>query len=284
MPPDRDSLLALSVDDEPCSYAEADCMLYALGVGFAGDSSDAAELPYVYEGRQLRTVPTMANRFLSAAFLRRCGWNHGRLLHTAERLELYRPLPRAAAMLRNLRVVAVDDLGNPGGARIVIEAELRLAKDETVLATCTRTLLAPDDGGVGGVIGGVAVPDPLPERGPDLTCEFQTRPEQALLFRLVDTMNPIHADPGAASTAGFERPVLQGRCLFGIACRAVLKTICDYDFTLVTGFEAALAAPAYPGDTIVTEMWQDRNIVSFRCRVPGREAVVLDNGRCTLSG
>jgi hypothetical protein len=39
----------------------------------------------------------------------------------------------------------------------------------------------------------------------------------------------------------------------------------------------------YPGDTVTTEMWQDRNIVSFRCLVKARDAVVINNGKCTLS-
>ena len=83
-------------------------------------------------------------------------------------------------------------------------------------------------------------------------------------------------------SSGFDRPVLQGRCTFGIACHAILKTICDFDFTLIAGFEARFTAPVYPGEEITTDMWQDGNEVSFRCRVASRSRVVLDNGRCRL--
>jgi acyl dehydratase len=283
MPIDRASLLDLTVEDEPCSYSERGCILYALGVGFGADPGDRAELAYVYEGGPMRTVPTMANRFLASSFLDGCGLNQKRLVHVGESLELYRPLPPAAKLLRNLRVSAVDDLGKAHGARIVIEAELRLAADDTVLCTCSRTLLARADGGFGRRRTAVAPPHRLPGREPDLSCEFRTRSDLALIFRLVDTMNPIHVDRGAARVAGFRRPILQGRCTFGIACRAVLRTICDYDFTLIRGFEARLTAPVYPGDSVLTEMWQDRNVVSFRCRVPARDATVLDNGKCTLA-
>ena len=96
-------------------------------------------------------------------------------------------------------------------------------------------------------------------------------------------MNPLHADPALARRAGFKRPILHGRCTSGIACRAILKTICDYDHTLIEGFDARFSAPVIPGDTVTTDMWQDGNIVSFQCSVKERGAVVLRNGKCTLS-
>jgi acyl dehydratase len=43
------------------------------------------------------------------------------------------------------------------------------------------------------------------------------------------------------------------------------------------------SAPVFPGDVLTTEMWQDRNIVSFRCRVRERDTVVINNGKCTLA-
>jgi acyl dehydratase len=116
-----------------------------------------------------------------------------------------------------------------------------------------------------------------------MTAEITTRPDQALLFRLAGDFNPLHSDPGSAQRAGFERPILHGRCTFGIACHAILQTVCNYDFTLITGFDARFSSPVFPGDTILTEMWQDGNVVSFRCRVPERNAVVLNNGKCTLA-
>ena len=110
-----------------------------------------------------------------------------------------------------------------------------------------------------------------------------TRPDQALLFRLSGDFNPLHADPVYARRAGFDAPILHGRCTYGIACHAILKTICDYDFTLISGLDVRFSSPAYPGDVVTTEMWQDRNIVSFRCRVESRNATVIDNGKCTLA-
>ena len=40
--------------------------------------------------------------------------------------------------------------------------------------------------------------------------------------------------------------------------------------------------PVYPGEEVVTEIWVGGDTVSFRCRVPQRDAVVINNGRCRL--
>ena len=88
--------------------------------------------------------------------------------------------------------------------------------------------------------------------------------------------------PKIAKMAGFPRPILHGLCSYGTACRAVLKTICNYDHTMIAGFDVRFSAPVFPGETIVTEMWKDRNIVSFRSKVKERDVVVINNGKCTL--
>ena len=87
-----------------------------------------------------------------------------------------------------------------------------------------------------------------------------------------------------AKRLGFQKPILHGLATYGFACRAILKTICNYDHTLICGFDARFSAPFYPGELLTTEMWQDRDIVSFRCIAKNRNSIVIDNGRCTLSG
>ena len=279
---DYDTLMATSVTDEVFVYSEQDTMLYALGVGFGEDPMDQKELPYVYELNGLNTVPTMASMLMSPEFLADCGWDYSQVLHGEQRLELYRPLPSSARLLTNRRVAGVYDRGPRRGATIQIEAEVRLARDDTVLFTLGSTLIARGDGDFGGQSGSGPLPHKLPQREPDLSCDIHTRLDQALLFRLSGDRNPLHADPEVAQSVGFPGPVLHGRCTAGIACRAILRTICDYDFTLVSGFDVRFSAPVFPGDVITTEMWQDRNVVSFRCRVKERDSVVINNGKCTL--
>jgi len=278
-----EALLATAIDDQPVSYTDGDAMLYALGVGFCSAPDNVKELPYAYEAQALKTVPTFASMLPPSDFLAESGLQVAKILLGGLRLELYRPLPAAAELLLNRRVLGVYDRGVAHGAMIVVQSEARLKKDDTALFTLNSTLVARGDGGIGGSKGTLPERHLLPKRDPDLSCSSITRPDQALLFRLSGDRNPLHADPAVAREAGFARPLLHGRCTYGIACRAILNTICDYDHTLITGFDARFSAPVYPGDTLVTDMWQDRNIVSFRCSVKARNSIVLSNGKCTLA-
>jgi len=281
---DYDTLMSKVQTDLPFSYTDADSMLYALSVGMARDPVDTRELPYVYEqGAALKTLPTLATVLVPEMFPVGLGWDYTQILHSEQRLHLYRPLPPAADLLINKRVVDAFDRGPKLGALILLEAEGRLASDDTVVFNMGCTIVARGDGGFGGPRGKGIPPHRAPHREPDLSCDITTRLDQALLYRLTGDRNPLHADPERARAVGFERPILHGLCTFGIACKAVLQTICDYDYTLIEEFDARFSAPVLPGDTITTDMWQDGNIISFSCRVKERDAIVLRNGKCTLA-
>jgi acyl dehydratase len=278
-----EKLMELDAVDVPCNYTERDSLLYALGVGFGADPLDEKELPYVVETMGRCTVPTMATTLTPENILDNCGWNYAQVLHGEQKLELYRPLPMAAELLTTSRVASVHDRGAGRGAVIRMAMEARLKRDDTALFTIESTLIARGDGGFGGPPGSLEAPHKLPEREPDLSCDLLIRPDQALLYRLLGDRNPLHADPSIARAAGFDAPILHGLCTYGIACRAILITICDYDFTLINGFQARFSAPVYPGDVLTTDMWQERNVVSFRCHVKSRKSVVLNNGKCLLA-
>lgn len=281
---DYDTLMSKVEIDLPFSYTDADAMLYALSVGMATDPLDQRELPYVYEqGAVLKTVPTLATVLVPEMFPVGLGWDYSQILHSEQRLRLFRPLPPAADLLINKRVVDAFDRGPKLGALVLLEAEGRLAGDDTVIFNMGCSIVARGDGGFGGPRGKGIPPHRAPRREPDLSCDITTRLDQALLYRLTGDRNPLHADPATAQAVGFERPILHGLCTFGVACKAVLQTICDYDYTLIEEFDARFSAPVLPGDTITTDMWQDGNVVSFSCSVKERDAVVLRNGKCTLA-
>lgn len=281
---DYDTLMSKVEIDLPFSYTDADAMLYALSVGMATDPLDQRELPYVYEqGAALKTVPTLASVLVPEMFPVGLGWDYSQILHSEQRLRLFRPLPPAADLLINKRVVDAFDRGPKLGALVLLEAEGRLAGDDTVIFNMGCSIVARGDGGFGGPRGKGIPPHRAPRREPDLSCDITTRLDQALLYRLTGDRNPLHADPATAQAVGFERPILHGLCTFGVACKAVLQTICDYDYTLIEEFDARFSAPVLPGDTITTDMWQDGNVVSFSCSVKERDAVVLRNGKCTLA-
>lgn len=281
---DYDQLMASSIDDLPLSYRDTETMLYAQSIGFGRDPLDLRELPFVYEqGSPLRSVPTMASVLVPDMFPPDLGWDFTQVLHAEQRLQLHRALPTAADILVNKRIVDVFDRGPTRGALFLFEAEGRLAKDDTAVFSLGTTVIARGDGGFGGRPGSGPPPHRAPKRDADMRCESTTRVDQPLLFRLNGDRNPLHADPHTASRAGFEVPILHGLCTYGIACHAILKTICDYDDTLIREFDARFSSPVIPGDTIRTDMWQDGNIVSFQCSVRERDVVVLKNGKCTLT-
>ena len=276
-------LISTKHNDIERVYGDVEAMLYAQSVGFGRDAIDRKELAYVYEqGNPLLTVPTLASALVPDMFPPDLGWDYRQVLHVEQRLQLYRPLPPAAELRLDKRVVDVFDRGAKRGAMFLFEVEGRLAKDDTVLFTLGATVMARGDGGFDGPSGSGPPPHRPPRREPDLSCATPTRADQALLFRLNGDRNPLHADPDAALAAGFEIPILHGLCTYGIACRAILKTICDYDHTLIEGFDARFSLPVMPGDIITTDMWQDGNIVSFQCSVKERDCIVLRNGKCTL--
>ena len=280
---DYDTIMSKVETDLPFTYTDTETILYALAVGMGRDPLEARELPYVYEqGRQFKTLPTLATVLVPEMFPVGLGWDYSQILHSEQRMRLYRPLPPSADLLINKRVVDVYDRGPKLGALFLLEAEARLASDDTALFSLGCTILARGDGGFGGPKGKGIPPHRPPHREPDLSCDIDTRVDQALLYRLTGDRNPLHADPAQARKAGFERPILHGLCTLGIACRAVLQTICDYDYTLIEEFDARFSSPVLPGDTITTDMWQDGNVVSFTCSVKERDAVVLRNGKCVL--
>jgi acyl dehydratase len=282
MPVTYDGLMSLRSDGDVFSYGDRETMLYALGVGMGRDPMNEDELPFVYENG-LKTVPTLATVIAwGQRTLGKADINYLMVVHGEQRLTVHKPLPASATIVADERIVGAVDKGAGKGALIFTEKVIRLKDTNEKLCTLGGTIFARGDGGFGGPSTGAPEPHAIPERKADAVCETDTRVDQALLYRLSGDRNPLHSDPKVAKMAGFPRPILHGLCSYGTACRAVLKTICKYDHTMITGFDVRFSSPVYPGETIVTEMWKDGNVVSFRSKVKERDVVVLNNGKCTL--
>jgi len=67
-----------------------------------------------------------------------------------------------------------------------------------------------------------------------------------------------------------------------VAAHAILRTCADYRPERLNSIEARFSRPVFPGETIRTEIWQEREHISFQCRVSARDEIVLSNGRATL--
>jgi hypothetical protein len=143
-----DEVMSKSVFDIPFTYTDTETMLYALSIGMGRAPLNSKELPYVYEqSGLLQTVPTLSTVLVPDMFPPDLGWDYSQVLHAEQRMQLYRPLPPAADLLIDRKVVDVFDRGPNRGALILLEAEGRLASDDTVLFTLGCTVMAKGDGG-----------------------------------------------------------------------------------------------------------------------------------------
>jgi acyl dehydratase len=175
------------------------------------------------------------------------------ILHGEQRIELHAPIPPEGTITTTPTIKAMYDKGK--GALVVVETESVDAKGRLLFRN-TSGIFARGEGGFGGDRGPSGVKNVVPNRKPDRSIAFETRPDQALLYRLSGDMNPLHADPDFARMAGFDRPILHGLCTFGFAGRAVLRAWCDDDPARLRSFEVRFSGVVFPGETITTDMWQ----------------------------
>lgn len=256
-----------------------DCMLYALGVGAGVD-----ELEFTTEntqGVQQQVLPTFPAVFrMDSRVLKLIGeFDLTKLVHAAQQVEVPGPLPTSGAVLTTSRVANMYDKGT--AALVVIESDSIDEDTGALLFRTTSSLYIAGAGGWGGDRGPRSSWS-QPTREPDHQVEYDTRKDQALLYRMCGDRNPLHSDPTFARRAGFDRPILHGLCTFGFAGRAVLHTVAERDVARVHTVEARFAAPVWPGDTLRFDIWSMQDdIALFQARRDDR-SLVLANGRCTL--
>jgi acyl dehydratase len=280
MPIDRDRLLALPDHVATRTLSDGETMLYALAVGMG---AEAAELGFVYE-RDLRVVPSMATVIgYRDAWLDAAGIPLPNVFHAAQALVLHRPLPVSGRVRVSNRIVGGVDKGPGRPALLFQQAVTEPEGGGDPYVTGLSTLFVRDGGGFGGDFGQPApAPRPAPEGPPALTASVQTRPDQALLFRLLGDRNPLHADPEAAAAAGFPAPILHGACTYGIACAMLLRAVCGLDPARLAGMEARFVAPVFPGERLDCALWPAGDAVAFRLTAPDRGVTILDAGFASL--
>lgn len=264
---------------------ERDTILYALGLGFGSDPTDRDELRFVYE-EGLVAVPSMAVILGYPGFwLRdpRSGVTWQKVLHGEQWLDILRPLPVRGAVVGQTRIDFIADKGADKGAVIYQSREIRDAASGELLARVAMSTFCRADGGFGGENRPGPPPARLPDRAPDHLCDIPTLPQQALIYRLSGDLNPLHADPAVARAAGFDRPILHGLATYGLAARAILRTLLAYDASRLVGLDVRFSAPVYPGETVRFEIWSEGTEARFRALVPARDTVVLNNGAARLA-
>ncbi|AEG51414.1 3-alpha,7-alpha,12-alpha-trihydroxy-5-beta-cholest-24-enoyl-CoAhydratase [Sphingobium chlorophenolicum L-1] len=257
-----------------------DTILYALGVGAGHDPDDRSELSFVYEDG-LQALPTMPVVLAYPGFWQKepsYGIDWKRLLHGEQSVTLHAPLPVEGELRGETTIDMIVDKGADKGA--LLYASRRIYDSANLLlATVRQVSFLRGDGGCGGPGGQPIPPHPIPERPCDATATLQTRPEQALLYRLSGDYNPLHLDPVVAAEAGLPRPILHGLCTFGVAGRAVLKLLCGNDSSRLKRLDCRFTAPTFPGDAIRVSVWREGpGRAAFQADVPGRNVLALNNG------
>ena len=260
-------------------YTERDVMLYALGVGATTD-----ELDFVYE-KNLQVLPTFGviPAFPAlAAIGQHLEFNPMMLLHGEQCIELRGTIPTSGKLTTQGKISAIYDKGS--GALVVIDAETK-DTSESVLFTNTFGVFLRGEGGFGGERGPSASKKNVPpERAADHTVEYKTSLAQAAIYRLSGDRNPLHIDPEFAKMAGFDRPIIHGLCTFGYVGRAVLHASCGGDPAKLRDFEVRFSGVAYPGETIVTQIWNESPTrVIVQATTAERGEPVISNAAATIA-
>ena len=266
---------ATAVSAEPRTTALAwghkDIQLYHLGIGAGIPATDPDELRYTLEN-QLHVLPSFATvaggRMALAGGLNGPGIDVvlAAVLHGGQTVELHRPIPVAGDATQTSRVAAVYDKGK--AAVIVLRTEATDA--DGPLWTCDSRIFVRGEGGFGGERGPSERLE-TPAREPDRTVERAIREDQALLYRLSGDWNPLHADPGFAKVAGFEKPILHGLCSYGMVLKAVVDTELGGDVARVRSYTTRFAGVVYPGETLRVRMWRDEGRVQVTASAVERD-------------
>jgi len=280
MPIDIDKALGADLPGDEFSWSDEDVILYNLGVGAGDPPTDRQELRYAYEG-DLVAVPAFGTIppfgiMMSMGLVDGIDINLTQVLHGEQELVLHQTIPTSAKVSQSGRIAHIYDKGK--GALVVMEIVSVDRKTGTPLFTNRAGVFLRGEGGFGGDPGPKARNEP-PQREADHVVESITLPQQALLYRMASgDKNPLHADPGFARFAGFARPILHGLCTYGVVVKAVVDSALEGEPERVASYKARFSGHVFPGETLVTEIWDENESLVITVKTKERGTTVLSNG------
>ena len=260
------------------SWSSKDALLYALGVG-AGQDDPMGELEFTTENSHeltQRVLPTFGVIVVQQGGPRQSlgDFNRAMLVHAEQTLTLHRPLPVEGRASITSRLAGIYDKGS--GALVATESTATDAQTGEPLLSTTSSAFIRGEGGFGGDRGSSATWE-RPQRDPDHRVSTQTRPDQALLYRLSGDRNPLHSDPAFATRAGFPRPILHGLCTYGVTGRLLLHALCGSDPARFRSMRARFSRPVMPGARLTVSIWADGGTAKFQTTDDDGQ-VVIDHG------
>ncbi|HLI25217.1 MAG TPA: MaoC/PaaZ C-terminal domain-containing protein [Acidimicrobiales bacterium] len=279
MPINPDAVGTTSEPNES-SWTSKDCLLYALGVGAGMTDPTGFELEFTTENSQdvtQRVLPTFPVVVPGGhgAFAALGQFNVAMLVHGEQAVELHRPLPVEGGVSAVTTITGIYDKGS--GAVVATETKATDRASGQPLYTTRSSAFIRGEGGWGGDRGPSTRRD-MPDRRPDYSVRYQTRPDQALLYRLSGDRNPLHSDPKFAALAAFPRPILHGLCTYGFTGRALLHTLCGSDPDRLLAMAGRFSKPVFPGEALTVNIWETgAGEAAFETlTAPG--SVVIDSG------
>lgn len=265
--------------EESYDYNEYNAIIYALGVGVSRDPMNLNDLNFTYErAEDFKVLPTFGVTVgkldsLFAGLLACEGmpdFNPMMLLHGEHKLELVKPFPRKQKLTGRVVISDVADKGK--GALVTLTSTVSDEKNEVVCRNIHK-LFIRGIGGFGDKGLTSEAPPTVPSTPPHKVSIDATTANQAILYRLAGDYNPLHISPDMAALGGFDKPILHGLCFFGFAGRAVLRDFLGDDIRRFKSISARFTSHVFPGETLVTEMWQSGQQVFFQQKTQERGKV-----------
>jgi acyl dehydratase len=198
------------------------------------------------------------------------------IVHSAQSLQLHRPVEANGAVTVNAAVTALWDKGKHAAIEVTSVGE---DPDGPLFSAASQTMVL-GAGGFGGLRGPAA--EECPTSAPDGVHVDVIRPEQAAIYRLSGDRNPLHIDPTAARKFGFDDVFLHGLCTLGFAARALINVVGDGDPQTLTSISCRFAKPVKLDSELRTEIWRRGDTVQFQT-LQG-DNVALSSGTATLTG
>jgi acyl dehydratase len=228
--------------------------------------------------RVLPTFPVVVQSGGGRAFADIGSFNPAMLVHGEQSVQLHGSLPVQGTISAVTTVTGIYDKGS--GAVVAMETTAKDAATGQPLWTTTNSAFIRGEGGWGGDRGPSGTVE-FPDRAPDHSVTYSTRPDQALLYRLCGDRNPLHSDPKFAAMGGFEKPILHGLCSFGFTGRALLHTLCGSDPDRFISMAARFSKPVFPGQDLSVSMWDEGDGRAL-FRTATDAGVVIDAGQLSF--
>ncbi len=259
--------------------------LYALSIGIGVDSVDPVALRFVDPDHggfasfpSIVLVMGYPGFWLGDPAL---GLDATQILHIEQAMVILGAIPTKGTVIGKTQIVALADRGSGRGSILTSSRAIFDAQGRCFARVEQKHLLRGLDGFEPDASTGPQRRRPEEAAAPVAArIDSPTSTDQALLYRLNGDRNRLHADPGVAAEAGFERPILHGMCSFGFAAYAAARHLSPADPAQLSAMSARFTAPVYPGETLQTELYRDGR---FRTRIADRDIIALDSGRVSFA-